>query len=400
MKSKTRKILFALLIVSLMLSSVVFVSAGSRSTYASLSADGWELQTIDSFVDLDAIASDFSFANFVGTFSGLDGCFAEFAEFSSAMADRRAEFHEVSTVYANMLIQLEALHTLFTNGVRNADRWVADTTIDLSAYENLWVKVDFETGNEYFQVATESGFLDVEVSFTLKPPETRALRQALMVPNTIWRDNCVRADLYQDISPMSAPFNSIGQITHELAPGNGTGFLVNSRIAATNAHVIHQNGITARNILFFPAIGSRQARMAWIDSEWMVNSSRWDRDQAFIVWNQAYSGNPTIFSLRQTTPSPDEVVTTSGFPDRRPATNTGRINIGSVTSTSFTVNPVTFSDGGMSGAPVRRELDIAMGRPNDVIGINRGRVTGTHAQVTRVTSMTITGLSAALNEVW
>ena len=147
------------LCVAMMLSAIIFVSADiDNSTYASLSAEGWEFHMIDSFVELNEMVSDSSFANFVDTFSGLAGSFGELVEFSGMMTDSRAEFADETASYARMLIQLEALYTLYTSGVRNADRWIEDTTIDLSGYEDVWVRVNFETGEESYVNATEAGF--------------------------------------------------------------------------------------------------------------------------------------------------------------------------------------------------------------------------------------------------
>ena len=358
-----------------------------------MSADDWASQLLDS---LDGALSDQLFADFVGTFSGLSGSFDEFAADSS-----RAGSREELVMYSEMLIQLEALHTLHTMGIRNANRWIADTYIDLSAYGELWLKIDFETGNEYNYSVVNGEFVQVEVGFTPNPPEVSALRQALLAPHTIWGGD---VDTYVDnqaIAPMSIHHSSVGRIQPNFSPGPGTGFLVHNRVAATAGHVVNSNGVNATSITFTLPAGTRTASIGWVDASWVQNQDN-HRDQAFIIWNQAYT-NPTLFVLRMVAPGPEELVMVLGFPSHTGPLQlrSGNVDPHRIFAESFDVNPVSFSDGGMSGGPVRRVWShLPFSGDTDVIGINSGR-TGDLARgrVVRVTTRTTGGLNAAIAQL-
>ena len=428
---KSLKALFAVVMAVVMLSSFVLVGA-DRGTYAARSAEGWEFQTFDSFGELDIALSDQSFAQFVGTFSGLEGSFYEIVEFAGMMANSRADFGEATRMYTNALIQLEALYTLHLSGVRNADGWIEDTTIDLSPYGNFWIKIDFETGNEYNYSVIDGELVQIEVGFIPNDAETTELRQKLLAPHTIAN---VRAQYTHGQANMSMshtpipnivqnvtlhPFGSVALLRTTFGdipqPFYGTAFLVSpfpgatsTRFAVTAGHNIrHPHPLIWNDYNRNPYIilarnqyggnqGARHTHAVWVDPGWWQNRDI-AHDQAILQWSSPFTDvTPLLLRIPPAVESFRIVGYASrynlGIPVVWPysvmismtARNYGGIGL----SNTFYYTQADFDTSGISGGPV-------MNLSNQLYGIHVGPGRGVRMNQPLITMITFLALPPLL----
>jgi V8-like Glu-specific endopeptidase len=245
----------------------------------------------------------------MGTFSGL--------QFNANARGPMSVSH-------NAAIQIDALYSLFTQGVRNADAWIEETTIDLTPYGQLWVRFDVETGGQYNYSFVDGEFVPVEVGFEPNPSEVSALRQALLAPHTMRVDTLyVAQDTPVSITPFiwpspvqpvfntnQAPFRSVGSLVG-IRPGSvefgddprhvGTAFMVTPRHALSAAHVfygytrVNNNDVRTRLTdarLFIggttgdDSFNDHRVRSYWIDSRWVYNFQP-DADIAMLTFTRS-----------------------------------------------------------------------------------------------------------------
>jgi len=336
---------------------------------------------------LAVVLESCSFVEFADTFSGLRG---SVEEVSYALSQRFDDVNTDTIVPLIPLIQLDALYSLYSRGVDNADAWVYYTTIDLTPYGDLWVKMDFNTGGEYYYAIVDEQLVQIEVSFTPNDMETSALRQALLAPHTVANImECSHVDIMSfaplstqavripDSSLRNAPYRSIG-VVHGRFPNMpsgrdiGSAFIISRRLALTSGHVAHfpQHGGRLSNItLMFgrsaaggPLTGSGSAIVAWVDSRWVLNQE-FQFDQAILQFNDNLFPNAGMISLSHSV-AVGNSVRVVGYTNRNGANPRWfmyRAN-GSVTrfvGNRFNFSPFTYY--GMSGGPILNTANSAVG---------------------------------------
>ena len=340
MLKKQKKALVAVFMSVVMLSATILVNANNaneatiiENVYNSLCAENLSKQRN---INVKTAFAEASFIDFVGTFSGLEGSLSQIVELFEA-ATSFSEFNESVIINPNVVVQLDALQNLYFQGVRNADEWLEETTIDLSPYGDFWVFINYETGNEYNYAIVDGKFIQIEVGFTPNCMEILALRQALLSAYTITNFSSLQTEeIYSEIQvdqqvmpfidanhnltvifSRPAPFNSIGRLFTTFYVRNsgeetftGTAFLVHSNVAVTAGHNLFNPGITngasghVRRMNLNLSGRSVTAGGAWVHPEWIRNANintNQGSDQAVIVFaNNAFPGIPFL-QLRPTT---------------------------------------------------------------------------------------------------
>lgn len=332
-----------------------------------------------------------SFIEFADTFSGFRGCVEEV---SYALSQRFDDANADTIVPLIPLIQLDALYSLYSRGVDNADAWVYYTTIDLTPYGDLWVKMDFDTGGEYYYAIVDEQLVQIEVSFTPNDMETSALRQALLAPHTIantieWSHVDImsfaplstQAVRIPDSSLRNAPYRSIGVVNgrfpNDRSPlDTGSAFIISRRLALTAGHIVHYplhggriSNITlmfGRSVTGSPLTGIGSSIVAWVDSRWVLNQAD-QFDQAILQFNDNLFPNAGMLSLTQSV-AVGNSIRAVGYTDRNGANSRMLMYRANGSVTRFNGNEFNFSARcyrGMSGGPV-------LGTSNLVVGIITG----------------------------
>jgi len=383
------------------------ISAADASQFGgtSYSTIGGSILPLDSSL-IDALSTT-SFADFVNTFSDLQGSVGDVVGFSNVSSFALDEPMMLSHSMVDMFIQLEALYTLYDRGITSADMWVSDTTIDLSPYGDLWVSVCFETGNMNYYSPLEGDLIPVDIGFVPNDMETKEIRQALLAPWTVEHDarylvrglitpEPFNVPLVPDSQLRTNPFRSIARLSITWRTGavdSGTAFLTSDRTAVTAAHVIFsasRGGTKQRGTITVahnPNGSSHYptrniSAIGWVDARWVQNQSHVG-DQAIIVFEP--NSFPTAPPLRLTIPTNIQGigVSVTGYTRRNNTVSHSMHRwTGVVLNTEnglIRANYVRYS--GMSGSPVMR-----LANTTDVIGIHSGYFPGGDARIVPVTT--------------
>jgi|GEM_PF-5616554 len=343
--------------------------------------------------------------------------FDEFVQTFSGMMNNDAQGRARGVVNDCIItqIQLDALQDLFNDGVRNADQWIYDTTIDLSLYGDLWIFTCFEANSEFTYTFYEGHKVRIDVNIELHDEHTRLIRQALLVPYTtdfyqeyitqqrlqsaqntqdedlfhaynVGLSNAGIINLVQNHFLTQHPFSSVGIVTFRDIDRFGSAFVTSRNTATTAAHVIHgrpapiltlgrlQNGNPS------PGNPPIQAGGTWVHGQWIINNNP-NYHHGIIVFPPLTFPANRVLPLRESLP--DGNITSLGY-----AWNTTHLTlaheamfrgVGFITRTSIpgaanSFHFVPHSYGGMSGGPVLDSFNQAFG-----IITNSDSVTDTRA---------------------
>ena len=394
MKKILRRIFAAVLVFTLSLSifNVAFAQNYTSGVDSSMLQIEETLQNM--FGAFESALPESSFADFVGTFSGLRGTFDEFLEFHNEVYESRGAVGLTEELFVNatVAVQLEALYTLYLKNIENADEWIEYTTVDLSPYGEFWYVFDLVTGNEYTVALRDDGFERIEVGFEMPSMEIRAIRQALLSPHTIVSDiplierNAPPGGT-GTIMPVSdgslglAPYRSVANAVMRFPNGylmQSTAFLVANGNYAQSVAVMSGHGVfnmahggratgsisVAQTVNGHALGGTHIPTQYWVDSYWMVWSMD-SRDQAVLVFPRGTFGNRAYLQLNPNPLPANRSIYTIGYTVRdhlitlRLHGSMGVIYSDQQTTIWFTAPAF----GGMSGGPV-------LNNNGQVIGIN------------------------------
>ena len=355
-----------------------------------------------------------SFAELVGTFNGFFGCVDEVMSVAQANQRNEVTVSSLEMQFEEAHVQLEAIHALYRQGVKHVDRWIDDTTIDLSAYGDFWIEVCFETGMERNYSLVDGELVSIEIGFVPSCMETRAIRQSLLAPMTIINAtysiesnvqnglniieplgagkisyaSLISAGEVPDASLRNPPFRSISLLLVSW-PNNdltlSSAFLTSDRTAVTSAHVVFSaiRGGFARGgtiLVATPRVGFGHypprsfSNTGWVDAGWVHNQSI-PHDQAIIVFQP--NSFPSATPLRLTIPTnlnQNDVVAITGYPGDMGGTMMGGIMYRFFGSVVLFINhdrilvSTYASYDGMSGGPIMRHTNHT-----DVFAIHHGR---------------------------
>jgi V8-like Glu-specific endopeptidase len=244
------------------------------------------------------LTGDMPFADFIATFSGLR------VPYEAVVGAALAFDAELGTPFlgGELAVQLSNLYDLYAMGVRNADQWIEDTTVDISSYGDFWVKFDSATGGSYHYVFINGSPLPIEVGFVPSTMETRAVRQGLLAPHTIV-DSSDESSLLRlstarerltSAAVRSAPNRSVGFLQAEVSGSvrRGTAFVIASNLLGTAAHnLLHPyQGFVANSARFRLARDTTGGYLYsadvdslsfWIHPQWVYNQ-RPSHDKAIV----------------------------------------------------------------------------------------------------------------------
>jgi len=357
---------------------------------------------------IDVLVDDPGFAEFIGTFDGLEATEAELSVAASADAAAAGRGADNMPLNDNAMVQLNALYSLYVQGVEDANRWIEETTIDSSGYENMWYMIDFENDTSGYYFVTNAGIERVEPSFAPNPPEVRAIRQALLAPYSIvniremsgssvrFEDLLMPLAIGPGITPypfwfLTNPVSAIGELYLHYRIGNvthfgtATAFLICTRLGLTSGHVLRIPSATGLSfnlqLLLLNPFHFRTVSNAWVHTRWSVNQDP-QYDKGIIGFSAGTFPGAGSFMLRTSSPgnnppAPDVQIIGiaahhSGespafqgrqrwsFGDTRPREPHWTLPGGNVFYSHIFTAP------GMSGSPVMSNFD---GR---VLGINSG----------------------------
>jgi len=376
-----------------------------------------------------------SFEDFVGTFSGFGDPFGIAAEINAemmanspaALATQSVESSSPlwqggreneyilygGALYAAILrgevaidaqtqVQLDALETLFAQGVRNVERWLEDTTVDLTGYEDVMYRVCLETNTSgYVRINEDVGVLEIEVTFVPNAPEVVVLRQALLVPYVV-------AGRSEQVATMSTPannfprhlvtadqltrhpFRSVGLLRFRVNGNSygGSAFLICDLFALTAAHNILLHGVTSTNFTLTVPLRQHSVSHAWMPTQWTQRED-FQYDKAILRFTRgafAGAGNLQLGTSNAGTIPSAGFVRIIGFPGATSPSYPGRMVHSSGTVYSVDRNLFTssiFSHGGMSGGAVVSSVD------NRVLGIHIAGTTTQPGNVRRAVAIRI-----------
>jgi len=428
---RNRRIIKAILAIILSLSMLLPTTLAMANNAPAVYAEDMNIHEPLSTPELLTALEDPDFTAFAAAFSYLEGCVDEIPTLAEAVingltsSSRQGRLSE-PPINDWMKVQLDALYTLYEDGIRDADQWIEDTYIDLSAYpEYLWYVKDFETGNEYNYAIIDDVMQRIEVNFTPNPPEIAALRQTLLAPHaTIHHNEMVSnanrsldampsADLLQPrasvLRPVTnltqQPFRSVGVLrgSRITGPGpppavtdQGTAFLVCNRLALTAAHVLilPYGGGSLSNLILHTARNangsggiSRSVSSAWIPQQWRQNPSYANAqfDKAILSFaRDAFGTNNhlrTRTSQLRTIPTQD-IIRITGY--TRTSSSAPRVTMfeatGHFTSTrgNYEIFSTLTANSGMSGGPVM------LASNHNVFGIISGNSSGLGQRTVRI----------------